>query len=331
MRIAHLAIFVSAMLIPLSVRAEELTFSWPVACTQGQDCWILNYVDSDPAPGVARDFNCGGMTYDGHDGTDIALRDHVAIDKNIAVLAAADGTVLRLRNNVPDHDGTAAALKNARSTKEECGNGVIIDHGNGWQTQYCHMKQGSLRVHPGEHVASGQALGSVGQTGLAAFAHLHFGVTHNKEKINPFTGRADTACGTAGLHPLWRQPVAYDALLPYAAGFTDQVPDIARLSDNSRSPTALPGNSDKLVFWMLFYGQKAGDHIDLTITGPDGKTYAESRNTAPADKIRALWYTGRKTNDTPLPAGVYTGAAVITRKEGEKTLERRIGWNVTIR
>jgi D-3-phosphoglycerate dehydrogenase len=44
----------------------------------------------------------------------------------------------------------------------ECGNGVVIAHEDGWETQYCHMRRGSVAVQPGERVARGQTLGLVG-------------------------------------------------------------------------------------------------------------------------------------------------------------------------
>ena len=42
----------------------------PVACQMGRTCFIQQYFDHDPGPG-AKDYRCGVMTYDGHDGVDI--------------------------------------------------------------------------------------------------------------------------------------------------------------------------------------------------------------------------------------------------------------------
>ncbi len=61
---------------------------------------------------------------------------------------------------------------------------VIIDHGNGLTTMYCHM-QNSLRVRSGQRVSRGQAIGKIGATGYVTGAHLHFEVKVNGRNVNP--------------------------------------------------------------------------------------------------------------------------------------------------
>jgi hypothetical protein len=60
---------------------------------------------------------------------------------------------------------------------------VQIDHGNGYQTLYGHLKSGSKRVRTGESVQAGQVIGLVGRTGNVTGPHLHFEV--RKGKNNP--------------------------------------------------------------------------------------------------------------------------------------------------
>jgi murein DD-endopeptidase len=34
---------------------------------------------------------------------------------------------------------------------------VVIDHGGGWETQYCHLREGSVLVRPDETLDAGPA------------------------------------------------------------------------------------------------------------------------------------------------------------------------------
>ncbi len=61
---------------------------------------------------------------------------------------------------------------------------VIIDHGKGLTTMYCHM-QNSLRVSSGQRVSRGQAIGKIGASGYVTGAHLHFEVKVNGRNVNP--------------------------------------------------------------------------------------------------------------------------------------------------
>ena len=63
------------------------------------------------------------------------------------------------------------------------GDMVIIDHGQGLHTMYAHMKDTSVKV--GDEVKQGQIIGTVGQTGRATGAHLHWGASLNDTRFNP--------------------------------------------------------------------------------------------------------------------------------------------------
>ena len=104
----------------------------PIACAIGRGCEVQHYVDLDPGPGV-RDYHGGRRTYEGHNGVDIRIADMAAQRRGVDVLAAAAGTVLRLRDGVADISVRTQGL--AKVAGQECGNGVVIGHGDGWQTQ----------------------------------------------------------------------------------------------------------------------------------------------------------------------------------------------------
>ncbi len=171
----------------------------PLACQPGQSCFIQQYFDHDPGPGE-KDYRCGSMTYQGHDGSDFRIPTMAAQRAGVAVLAAADGTVTALRDGMADV--SVAVTGSAAVAGRECGNGVILSHPGGWQTQYCHMAKGSVRVIRGQAVKAGDALGKVGESGDAAFPHLHLNVIKDGTKVDPFAFGAPPGACRAGAS-LW--------------------------------------------------------------------------------------------------------------------------------
>lgn len=63
------------------------------------------------------------------------------------------------------------------------GNAVVIDHGNGFVTEYGHGS--AVRVSVGQRVSQGQLIMAMGSTGNSTGSHLHFSVIRNGVYQNP--------------------------------------------------------------------------------------------------------------------------------------------------
>lgn len=311
-----------------SNRLSRLRLMLPVACTQGENCWVVNHVDMNPETGLAQDFTCGGQTMDGHEGIDFGLRDAAAIQTGISVLAAAPGKVLRVRDSMEDFQPTPDQLDQMVAARQSCGNGVLIDHGNGWQSISCQLKKGSVTVKPNDTVTAGQKIAEIGQSGAAEFPHLHFGLFYKAPQknsipraVDPFSGSfADQGCGKMR-DAMWEMGLSldYDPISVFAAGFSPAVPDFAKIREDASSPDTTPAAIDALTFWVGLYGMQKGDRVKLDILSPDGSVFATQSITQENDRARQYYFVGRRVGDT-LATGTYKGVARIERPiEGSAT------------
>lgn len=94
------------------------------------------------------------------------LRDHRCY--RLPVLAAADGTVVKVVDDVPDN---TPGTHNAR---EPWGNVVLLQHGPGLYSVVAHLAPGSVEVREGQLVRQGARLGLCGNSGRSFVPHLHF-------------------------------------------------------------------------------------------------------------------------------------------------------------
>lgn len=90
------------------------------------------------------------------------------------IIAFEDGIVTATRNTINGVDHSNAS-----------GNYVYIDHGNGYETRYIHLKKDSITVKKGDTIKKGQTIGFMGLTGSVTGVHLHWEVRLNGATQNP--------------------------------------------------------------------------------------------------------------------------------------------------
>ena len=324
----------TAVLAAVPASADDRPqLSLPLICEPHRTCFIQSYVDLDPGPGV-QDYACGSATYEGHAGVDFRILSAAAAAPGVPVVASADGTIKGVRDGVTDifaRENKAGDIKG-----RECGNGVLIDHGSGWETQYCHMKQGSLRVAKGQAVKRGDRLGDIGFSGLADFAHVHLTVRHDGKVIDPFlpdatAGSCQQDSKSAGL---WKAEVA--AAFPYTNseiigfGFAGEAVDLNALEKDHGAIAALTTTSPGLIFYGRFINLLEGDRIRVVANGPGGSLAEELSLPLEHSKATYISFAGQKRRAAPWPAGRYEGrveivreGAVVAAKVGEIVLKQQ--------
>ncbi len=161
---------------PLGIRFR-FPFRGAWICTQGVDGAITH-------KGLWRhgfDFEVQGTDGQLAFGAGTALEDYHCY--RLPVLAAAEGTVVRVDNDVPDNAVGGVDLE------RNWGNLVVVHHGVGVYSLVSHLAKGSARVVVGQYVRAGEVLGLCGSSGRAPRPHLHFQL-----QATPFVGDATIPC-----------------------------------------------------------------------------------------------------------------------------------------
>ncbi|WP_135504417.1 M23 family metallopeptidase [Roseovarius aestuariivivens] len=320
--------FTAGAILGLTLAAPALAdppaLSLPIDCTLGTTCYIEDYVDLDPGPDQ-RDYTCGLKSRDGHRGTDIHLLSFEAMEAGVDVLAAAPGRVAAMRDGMPDTPVTAATR--AEIAGRECGNAVRIDHGDGWQTLYCHMKNGSLSVREGQEVETGMPLGQVGLSGLTNAPHIHLSVLKNGAVVDPFLPEAiDGACGSAVGDGLWHDAPAYDRAGLFTAGFSTTVPEFDAVKSGDARVTDAAPNAALVLYGHVFYA-RPGDTLALWADGPGGRIF-ETELLLDAPQAQLFRAYGRRAPAGGWSPGIYRGYVRLDR-DGRIIASRHA--NITVR
>lgn len=316
----RLAALIAALILPAApVAAGDPVLGLPIDCILGETCYIQHHVDRDPGPGV-RDYRCGGLSYDGHKGTDFATDTLARMHRGVNVLASAAGEVVRLRDGMPDQ--IYSSDNAAQVDGLECGNGVVLLHEDGWETMYCHLKQDSVQVAKGDKVAAGAVLGQVGLSGKTQFPHVHLTVYRKGRMVDPFDSANVETCnpdsGDQTKQDLWQTAPAYHPGGIITAGFTDGVPDYGDVQAGTAAQATLPTDAPALVLYGFSYGGRKGDVIRLDIDGPQGRISSQQM-TLDKDQSRFFRAAGKRLKQDRWVSGVYTGTVRMMREGREQS------------
>ena len=304
--------------------AAGLRFRLPARCDIGGDCWFRQYMDLDAGPAY-RDHRCGVRASEGHRGTDIAPTDPDG--PPIAVLAAAAGTVVGARDGMDDRP-----LRGGDDSRQgrECGNGVRIDHGRGWTSQYCHLRRGSVQVGRGDAVEAGDVLGAIGSSGQSDTPHVHFQIERDGVPVDPFSGAAAAApprCDTVGAPAgaLWAAPraarfAAYRPTVVYRAGLTTGPPDRTR-ARHEGYPDRAGVTAPALVGYVMLLGAAGGTTIDTIINAPGGERIFERRAVVERDFAEYFNFAGTPRRGGPWAPGAYRARFVVSGPNGDVRAE----------
>lgn len=301
--------------VGLSVTAYAIELDLPVQCPMGQACFIQNYFDQELG-GAYKDYRCGHLTYDGHKGTDFRVVDEIAMARGVSVIAAAAGQVLGVRDGEPDM--AVSARGQSAVAGKEAGNGVVLDHGEGWQTQYSHLRKGSLRVKVGEQVGKGQMLGLIGESGNADFPHVDFSVRRNGQPVDPFWPTDTWSCdGTKKPNSLWsqkaNQSLAYIETAVLQAGFAERAPSRLEAQTGQWALGTIAPTAPQIMMWAEVMGANAGDTWRIEITAPNGQRFVDTSGEISGDKALVILGSGKRLNQGKWPEGTYTGELSLMR------------------
>jgi murein DD-endopeptidase MepM/ murein hydrolase activator NlpD len=305
---------VSVFLLTHSKAADDPILELPIDCSLGATCFVQNYVDINPGPG-AQDFTCGVLTYNNHKGVDFRIRDLADMTEGVFALAAASGLVRSIRDGVPD--GFPDKIGDAQIEGTECGNGIVINHGGGWETQYCHLRNGSVTVKQGQPVEAGKRVALVGMSGNAQFPHLHLSLRREGHVVDPYVGQQVPASCGGVIHPMWsaaaQRALTYRPSGVINAGFTSVTPTLRGI-ETGEIGEHVPRAGANMIFYVRFFGLQAGDRQRIRVFDPRDELVADT-TTAPAQKNKAQWmqYVGRRPPPRGWPSGIYRGRFELLR------------------
>lgn len=249
MKLIHTILII--LLTPLCSYGQPVTFTIPVEGIPFRDYFFTYYIDHDSSKGIS-DYLCGKKTYNGHTGTDIAIRNFQTMDSGVHVIAAAAGIVIAV------HDGLFD--RNKAMNNKGYGNYVAILHDDSIITYYCHLKKRSISCSVGDTVTANQRIGQVGSSGSSKGPHLHFEI-RNKHGIiiDPFYSECSNRT-----YSYWaEQPKPDTSTYVIDYGLLPFIPTADTLKEEDIQQDTFHIKKDSLIcFWAFINGLKQNDKLE---------------------------------------------------------------------
>jgi murein DD-endopeptidase MepM/ murein hydrolase activator NlpD len=315
-------LLLSLVMLLYSVNTYAVDLGMPVACSYGEDCIISSYYDKSVEPAVITDHTCGRLSYDGHKSTDFMLRSHTQMKDGVSAVAVDSGTIDFVRDGMSDISVDLVGEEAVRG--RECGNGVIIDHGRGYVSEYCHLKKGSITKEVGEYVEKGEIIGQVGLSGVTSFPYLEFTISLKGEPVDPFTGdnpitgEINVPCDSLDIYPLWdkqtEKKLQYISTSLLTMGFSEKVPHSKGAREGKFSRERIKNDSKLLVLWADIFGVVANDVLKLTIIDPSGGVIKSEERIYSKNRRHNFQFMGYKNEAYKLKSGKYIGKIELLRK-----------------
>jgi|GEM_PF-1635679 len=197
---------------------QEIKFRFPIHASDrskisnllitGMDHDLIDRGDKTNC--LAHDGTRFPFCYDKHEGTDyMLLGGQLAMDQGSArVVAAAAGRVVEVVDGKYDRCKLDLTTLDVTCHGHDVeANKVVIEHANGVQTRYLHLKKWSIQVEVGDSVKCGQVIGLVGSSGHSTAPHLHFDILDREGNFrDPYQGAYSQNFS------FWHQAFASDGL-----------------------------------------------------------------------------------------------------------------------
>ncbi|HPW97546.1 MAG TPA: peptidoglycan DD-metalloendopeptidase family protein [Flavobacterium sp.] len=270
-------------------------FIWPVVksvTAPYNNVWsISNYVDHNPNyPNAVQDWNCGSRTYDtaagyNHKGIDIFTWPFslFQMDNDQAeAVAAADGIIILKSDGNFDR---SCAFNNNNW------NAVYIQHADGSQSWYGHLKNGSLTTKVvGDFIAAGEYVGIVGSSGNSTGPHLHFEVYNNSgQLVDTYLGPCNN--WSSSTETWWENQKPYldpkiNAVLSHSA------PPQFNTCPTTETPNISSSFSagSNVVLAIYLADQLANSSVNLVLKRPDNSIQANWNFSLVNEYSASWWY-----------------------------------------